>query len=162
MSFSNRLILQILFWFVCFWVYPCKFSNTNFSDQCDLLSCFPLDFFFQQEIGILISVSSFLSCSTFSPNSLRGRGHKGLRSLLCCHFFQKSSNILIFWYCGRNVCFFKIPQFQDPTQTPSWLTPSAYSYLKLHLTYEIMDSKLSEKMKIFHIREFGLQFELPL
>ena len=90
----------------------------------------------------------------------RGRGHKGLRNLLCCNFFQKSSNILIFWYCGRNLCFFKIPQFQDQIQTLSWLTPSAYSHIKLQLTHEIMDTKLSEKMKIFHIRElaFNLNF----
>ena len=27
-----------------------------------------------------------------------------------------NKNILIFWYCGRNVCFFKMPKFQDPTQ----------------------------------------------
>ena len=41
-------------------------------------------------------------------------------------------------------CFFKILQFQDPTQTPSWLRPSAYSHLKLQLTCEIMDTELSE------------------
>ena len=44
-----------------------------------------------------------------------GGGYKGLQSLLGCRFFKKCSNFLIFWYCGRNVCFFKIPKFQDPT-----------------------------------------------
>ena len=48
----------------------------------------------------------------------RGRGFKGLRSLLGCNFFQKRSIILVFLYCRRNVWFFKMPKFQNPIRYP--------------------------------------------
>ena len=34
-----------------------------------------------------------------------------------------------------------MPKFQDQTQTPSWLTPTAYSHFKCQLTDENMDTK---------------------
>ena len=71
----------------------------------------------------------------------RGRGYKGLWSLFYCHFFKKCSNFLIFCYCGRNVCFFKILQFQDPTQSPSCQNPCSWFSFKRTQIHMKMNSR---------------------
>ena len=90
----------------------------------------------------------------------RGHGYKGLQSLLACNFFQECSHIFIFWYCGRNVCFFNLPKFQDPTQPPSFHTPSAKFLFTLQLTNENMGPSLSEKMKMVQNWELAFKFNL--
>ena len=45
-----------------------------------------------------------------------------------------------------------MPKFQDPTQTPSWLTPTAYSHFKYQLAHENMDTKLSENIPYQKVR----------
>ena len=85
-----------------------------------------------------------------------------LWSLLACHYFQKCPNILIFWYCGRNVCFSNMPKFQDPTRPPSFQIPSAKFLFKLQLTHENMGHghRLSEKLKM--VQQLGWTFKFNL
>ena len=53
-------------------------------------------------------------------------------------FFQKSSNFLIFWYCGRNLCFIQIPTQSPSCQTPcSWFSyEMTWIHMKRHSRWE--------------------------
>ena len=62
-----------------------------------------------------------------------------------CILSAPPSAVQHFLNCGRNLCFFSEPNFQDPTQRPSCQTPSAKFLLRLQLTHKNMDTKETKK-----------------
>ena len=125
--------------------------------ECSLLDCHLISYW--QKNGPQIVLFILKDDRATAKNILkRGCGYKALQSLLCCHFFQKCSNLFIFWYCGRNVCFSKMPKFQDPTQPPSYQNRADGSRLKCQLTHENINTKVIWKNE----KGAGLQFRLIL